>query len=175
MSSRANKRPEPCSEEHCGSRRFHIDNDGYTYCDQGHQQSHVSSSLTSTPSTIHNTSLTILKARHCHRRRHRRASPTRPQTTTPRFRRRIHSQPLTRLHRIPGFGTIPPRPATYPEEAGFMADNSCELPRRPRGAFVQFIPPMSSSHQKNEGRKRPVCQTLFQRVRLKSTKTRGRK
>jgi RNA polymerase I-specific transcription initiation factor RRN7 len=42
MSSRPRKRAEPCSEEGCGSRRFHIGNDGYTYCDQGHQQSHVS-------------------------------------------------------------------------------------------------------------------------------------
>ncbi|KAM0709362.1 hypothetical protein Q7P35_003400 [Cladosporium inversicolor] len=40
MSSRPRKRAEPCSEEGCGSRRFHIDNDGYTYCEQGHQQSH---------------------------------------------------------------------------------------------------------------------------------------
>lgn len=42
MSSRAHKRPEPCGEENCGSRRFHVGDDGYTYCDQGHQQSHVS-------------------------------------------------------------------------------------------------------------------------------------
>jgi RNA polymerase I-specific transcription initiation factor RRN7 len=41
MSSRPRKRAEPCGEEGCGSRRFHIGSDGYTYCDQGHQQSHV--------------------------------------------------------------------------------------------------------------------------------------
>ncbi|KAM0712485.1 hypothetical protein Q7P37_011581 [Cladosporium fusiforme] len=40
MSSRPQRRPEPCSEENCGSRRFHVGDDGYTYCDQGHQQSH---------------------------------------------------------------------------------------------------------------------------------------
>jgi hypothetical protein len=53
-----------------------------------------------------------------------------------------------------------------------MADNSRELPRRPRGAFVQFIPPMSSSHQKKEGRKRLRCQTPLQRVRLARKKKR---
>ncbi|WPG97290.1 Hypothetical protein R9X50_00006400 [Acrodontium crateriforme] len=37
MSSRV-KRPDPCSHEDCGSRRFHVGDDGYTYCDRGHQQ-----------------------------------------------------------------------------------------------------------------------------------------
>ncbi|KAK6438231.1 hypothetical protein LTR95_005575 [Oleoguttula sp. CCFEE 5521] len=39
MSSRPKRRPEPCNDENCGSRRFHQGEDGYTYCDQGHQQS----------------------------------------------------------------------------------------------------------------------------------------
>ncbi|KAK6428012.1 hypothetical protein LTR95_015850 [Oleoguttula sp. CCFEE 5521] len=39
MSSRPKSRPEPCNNESCGSRRFHQEEDGYTYCDQGHQQS----------------------------------------------------------------------------------------------------------------------------------------
>ncbi|OQN97884.1 hypothetical protein B0A48_16195 [Cryoendolithus antarcticus] len=39
MSSRPKRRPEPCNNENCGSRRFHQGEDGYTYCDQGHQQS----------------------------------------------------------------------------------------------------------------------------------------
>jgi len=30
---------EPCNDENCGSRRFHIGDDGYTYCARGHQQS----------------------------------------------------------------------------------------------------------------------------------------
>ncbi|OQN98084.1 hypothetical protein B0A48_15916 [Cryoendolithus antarcticus] len=39
MSSRPKRRPEPCNNENCGSRRFQQGEDGYTYCDQGHQQS----------------------------------------------------------------------------------------------------------------------------------------
>ncbi|CAK4033932.1 RNA polymerase I-specific transcription initiation factor rrn7 [Lecanosticta acicola] len=34
------KKPE-CSNENCGSRRFHVGDDGFTYCDQGHQQSEL--------------------------------------------------------------------------------------------------------------------------------------
>lgn len=35
------KKSEPCAFEDCGSRRFYLGDDGYTYCDQGHQQSEV--------------------------------------------------------------------------------------------------------------------------------------
>ncbi|GAB7359038.1 hypothetical protein MBLNU230_g5110t1 [Neophaeotheca triangularis] len=40
MSSGRKKRA-PCSHENCGSRRFHVGEDGYTYCDEGHQQSEI--------------------------------------------------------------------------------------------------------------------------------------
>ena len=40
MSQRRSKRPQ-CSQDNCGSRRFHVGDDGFTYCDQGHQQSEV--------------------------------------------------------------------------------------------------------------------------------------
>ncbi|TKA83914.1 hypothetical protein B0A55_00196 [Friedmanniomyces simplex] len=39
MSSATTKRPEACGHENCGSRRFHVGDDGFTYCDRGHQQS----------------------------------------------------------------------------------------------------------------------------------------
>ncbi|KAK3703865.1 hypothetical protein LTR37_014188 [Vermiconidia calcicola] len=39
MASSRIKKAEPCAHENCGSRRFYIGDDGYTYCDQGHQQS----------------------------------------------------------------------------------------------------------------------------------------
>ncbi|KXT08766.1 hypothetical protein AC579_4931 [Pseudocercospora musae] len=38
MSQARRKRPS-CSHDNCGSRRFHVGDDGFTYCDQGHQQS----------------------------------------------------------------------------------------------------------------------------------------
>ena len=38
MSSRRFKKSE-CAHENCGSRRFHVGEDGFTYCDRGHQQS----------------------------------------------------------------------------------------------------------------------------------------
>lgn len=38
MSQRRSRRPQ-CAQDNCGSRRFHLDDDGFTYCDQGHQQS----------------------------------------------------------------------------------------------------------------------------------------
>ncbi|KAK4506028.1 hypothetical protein PRZ48_003993 [Zasmidium cellare] len=40
MSQRRSKRPQ-CSQYDCGSRRFHVGDDGFTYCDQGHQQSEL--------------------------------------------------------------------------------------------------------------------------------------
>ncbi|KAK5689108.1 hypothetical protein LTR17_026511 [Elasticomyces elasticus] len=39
MSSSTHRRPEPCGHENCGSRRFHVGDDGFTYCVRGHQQS----------------------------------------------------------------------------------------------------------------------------------------
>ncbi|KAI5368155.1 Putative transcription initiation factor Rrn7, Zinc-finger [Septoria linicola] len=39
MSQRHHRSRRPsCSQDNCGSRRFHIGDDGFTYCDQGHQQ-----------------------------------------------------------------------------------------------------------------------------------------
>ncbi|KAF2212976.1 hypothetical protein CERZMDRAFT_40275 [Cercospora zeae-maydis SCOH1-5] len=39
MSQRHLRHQKPsCSQDNCGSRRFHIGDDGFTYCDQGHQQ-----------------------------------------------------------------------------------------------------------------------------------------
>lgn len=39
MASHRSKKQESCAHENCGSRRFHVGEDGFTYCDQGHQQS----------------------------------------------------------------------------------------------------------------------------------------
>lgn len=39
MASQRNRQRETCAFEDCGSRRFHVGEDGFTYCDQGHQQS----------------------------------------------------------------------------------------------------------------------------------------
>lgn len=38
MSHRHRSRRPSCSQDNCGSRRFHVGDDGFTYCDQGHQQ-----------------------------------------------------------------------------------------------------------------------------------------
>lgn len=37
--SQRRKRGPACSHDNCGSRRLHLSDDGFTYCDQGHQQS----------------------------------------------------------------------------------------------------------------------------------------
>lgn len=58
MSSRRHKRPEPCGNENCGSRRFHVGEDGYTYCDQGHQQSEVGSASLLINKCCHDRALT---------------------------------------------------------------------------------------------------------------------
>ncbi|SMQ54751.1 unnamed protein product [Zymoseptoria tritici ST99CH_3D7] len=40
MSSRRARKPQ-CSQEGCASRRFNVGDDGFTYCDRGHQQSEL--------------------------------------------------------------------------------------------------------------------------------------
>ncbi|KXT04514.1 hypothetical protein AC578_8631 [Pseudocercospora eumusae] len=37
--SQARRKKPSCSHDNCGSRRFHVGDDGFTYCEQGHQQS----------------------------------------------------------------------------------------------------------------------------------------
>lgn len=39
MASQRTRKHDSCAHEDCGSRRFHVGDDGFTYCDQGHQQS----------------------------------------------------------------------------------------------------------------------------------------
>lgn len=39
MASQRARKHDTCAHENCGSRRFHAGEDGFTYCDQGHQQS----------------------------------------------------------------------------------------------------------------------------------------
>lgn len=40
MSSSNSRHPDPCEE--CGSRRYRVGDDGYTYCHRGHQQTQAS-------------------------------------------------------------------------------------------------------------------------------------
>ena len=39
MASHRMRKHEHCAHENCGSRHFREGEDGFTYCDQGHQQS----------------------------------------------------------------------------------------------------------------------------------------
>lgn len=153
MSSRSHRRPEPCGEENCGSRRFHVGDDGYTYCDQGHQQSHVSANnrvyihlrffffCYTWPLTNR------IIAWHGHRRRYRRTHYPWQKTTPSRLGRRIIcSKSLTRLHWVSSHRKLPPRLTASPEEAGLMAHNSRETPHSSRSALVPY--PMSTLHHK---------------------------